>query len=83
MSDDGREWTPLNQDGTFVVLATDLYGLDFSQQNPFIHIWDSRGLTSFENYRRVERCATKASACASIPSAPHPRRRTGRTRRSP
>ncbi|OJH41933.1 glycoside hydrolase family 43 protein [Cystobacter ferrugineus] len=77
VSDDGREWTPLNQnapvvtptlgtkglrdpfilrkqDGTFVVLATDLYGLDFSKQNQFIHVWDSRGLTSFENYRRVK-----------------------------
>lgn len=41
------------QDGTFVVLATDLNGLDFTQQNQFVHIWDSVDLRSFTGYRRV------------------------------
>jgi len=41
------------QDGTFVVLATDLKGTDFSQQNQYIHIWDSADLRSFTGYRRV------------------------------
>jgi non-reducing end alpha-L-arabinofuranosidase len=41
------------QDGSFVVLATDLNGTDFGQQNQFIHIWDSADLTSFTGYRRV------------------------------
>ncbi|MFG1947144.1 glycoside hydrolase family 43 protein [Nonomuraea sp. NPDC048826] len=41
------------QDGTFVVLATDLKGTDFSQNNQYIHVWDSRDLTSFTDYRRL------------------------------
>ncbi len=41
------------QDGTFVVLATDLAGTDFSQPNQYLHLWDSTNLTSFSNYRRV------------------------------
>jgi len=42
------------QDGTFVILATDLNGTDFSQQNAFIHIWDSVDLRSFTGYRRIQ-----------------------------
>jgi hypothetical protein len=42
------------QDGTFVVLATDLKGTDWSLQNQYLHIWDSTDLTSFTNYRRVK-----------------------------
>ena len=42
------------QDGTFVVLATDLNGTDWSQQNQYIHVWDSTDLRSFTNYRRVK-----------------------------
>ncbi|GAA5038652.1 hypothetical protein HNP84_003384 [Thermocatellispora tengchongensis] len=41
------------QDGTFVVLATDLKGTDFSQNNQYIHVWDSRDLTGFTGYRRI------------------------------
>ncbi|MFY1632971.1 AbfB domain-containing protein [Solwaraspora sp. WMMB335] len=41
------------QDGTFVILATDLNGKDFTQQNQYIHLWDSVDLRSFTGYRRV------------------------------
>ncbi|MFG2825355.1 AbfB domain-containing protein [Kitasatospora sp. NPDC048365] len=42
------------QDGTFQILATDLNGTDWSQQNQYIHVWDSTDLRSFTNYRRVK-----------------------------
>lgn len=77
VSQDGLNWTPLNQndpvvtptegtgglrdpyimrkqDGTFVVLATDLKGTDWSLQNEYIHVWDSTDLRTFTNYRRVK-----------------------------
>jgi non-reducing end alpha-L-arabinofuranosidase len=77
VSQDGLNWSPLNQnnpvatptagmqglrdpyllrkqDGTFVVLATDLRGRVFNLNNQFIHVWDSTNLTSFTNYRRVQ-----------------------------
>ena len=41
------------QDGTFVILATDLNGTDFSQPNQFIHVWFSTDLTSFTGYHRL------------------------------
>jgi non-reducing end alpha-L-arabinofuranosidase len=41
------------QDGTFVVIATDLRGTDFGQNNQFLHVWDSTDLTSFTGYRRI------------------------------
>lgn len=41
------------QDGTFVVLATDMTGTDFTQVNQFIHVWDSVDLRSFTGYRRL------------------------------
>ncbi|WP_327000150.1 glycoside hydrolase family 43 protein [Dactylosporangium sp. NBC_01737] len=76
VSQDGLNWTPLNQnnpvvtptagtlglrdpfilrkqDGTFVVLATDLAGTDFGQNNQYLHVWDSTDLTAFTGYRRV------------------------------
>ncbi|MDQ7909782.1 glycoside hydrolase family 43 protein [Phytohabitans sp. ZYX-F-186] len=41
------------QDGTFVVLATDLNGTNFGENNQYLHVWDSTNLTSFTGYRRV------------------------------
>jgi hypothetical protein len=41
------------QDGTFVVVATDLKGTDFSLNSQYLHVWDSANLTSFTGYRRV------------------------------
>jgi hypothetical protein len=41
------------QDGTFVVIATDLRGTDFGQNNQFLHVWDSVDLTGFTGYRRI------------------------------
>jgi hypothetical protein len=41
------------QNGTFTVIATDLIGTDFSQQNEFIHVWDSPDLRTFTNYHRL------------------------------
>ncbi|MDN3272283.1 glycoside hydrolase family 43 protein [Streptomyces sp. MA15] len=40
------------QDGTFVVLATDLNGRPEEFVNRHIHVWDSADLTSFSGYRR-------------------------------
>ncbi|MDG4797081.1 glycoside hydrolase family 43 protein [Micromonospora sp. WMMD1082] len=76
VSQDGLNWSPLNQnnpvvtptagtrglrdpfilrkrDGTFVILATDLNGTDFSQNNQYLHVWDSTDLTGFTGYRRI------------------------------
>jgi hypothetical protein len=41
------------QNGGFAVVATDLNGTDFTQQNQFIHAWDSADLRSFTGYRRL------------------------------
>ncbi|MFE2023333.1 glycoside hydrolase family 43 protein [Streptomyces sp. NPDC059499] len=40
------------QDGTFVVLATDLKGTDWGYNSQYIHVWDSADLRTFTNYRR-------------------------------
>jgi hypothetical protein len=42
------------QDGTFEILATDLNGTDFTQNNQYIHVWDSTDLRTFTGYRRVK-----------------------------
>jgi hypothetical protein len=41
------------QDGTFVVIATDLYGTNFTRVSQYLHVWDSTDLTSFTGYRRI------------------------------
>lgn len=52
------------QDGTFVVLATDLNGTDWSYQSQYLHVWDSPNLRTFSNYRllKVHSLATHAWA---------------------
>jgi hypothetical protein len=52
------------QDGTFVVMATDLNGTDWSYQSQYLHIWDSTDLVTFRNYRllKVHSLATHAWA---------------------
>ncbi|PPK92425.1 alpha-L-arabinofuranosidase B-like protein [Kineococcus xinjiangensis] len=42
------------QDNTFVVLATDLKGTNWAEQNQYIHVWDSTDLRSFTGYRRIK-----------------------------
>ncbi|WAZ24844.1 glycoside hydrolase family 43 protein [Streptomyces cinnabarinus] len=42
------------QDGTFVVLATDLSGTDWSRTSVYIHVWDSTDLRSFTDYRLLK-----------------------------
>ncbi|MEO3814969.1 glycoside hydrolase family 43 protein [Sphaerisporangium sp. B11E5] len=41
------------QDGTFLVIATDLRGTDFSRNSQYLHVWDSVHLTDFTGYRRL------------------------------
>jgi len=52
------------QDGTFVVMATDLNGTDWNYQSQYLHIWDSADLRSFTGYRllKVHSLATHAWA---------------------
>lgn len=42
------------QDGTFVILATNLKGTDWTQQSQYIHVWDSADLRSLTNYRLLK-----------------------------
>ncbi|KQV13388.1 alpha-L-arabinofuranosidase [Kitasatospora sp. Root187] len=42
------------QDGTFIVMATDLKGTDWTQQSQYIHIWESTDLRSLTNYHRLK-----------------------------
>jgi hypothetical protein len=41
------------QDGAFVVVATDLFGTNFTRNSQFLHVYDSTDLRSFTGYRRV------------------------------
>ncbi|MEU4218559.1 glycoside hydrolase family 43 protein [Actinoplanes sp. NPDC026623] len=56
------------QDGTFVVLATDLNGTDWSYQSQYLHVWDSGDLRTFRNYRllKVHSLATHAWAPEAV-----------------
>ncbi|SPF01591.1 Alpha-L-arabinofuranosidase B (ABFB) [Streptomyces sp. MA5143a] len=77
VSQDGLNWTPLNQnapvvtptlgagglrdpfvmrkqDGSFVVLATDLNGTDWNHDSVNIHVWDSTDLRTFTGYRLLK-----------------------------
>ncbi|GLY00492.1 MULTISPECIES: glycoside hydrolase family 43 protein [Actinoplanes] len=56
------------QDGTFVVLATDLNGTDWSYQSQYLHVWDSPDLRSFTGYRllKVHSLATHAWAPEAV-----------------
>ncbi|WP_327696850.1 glycoside hydrolase family 43 protein [Streptomyces sp. NBC_00459] len=42
------------QDGTFVAIATDLKGTDWSYNSQYIHVWDSVDLRTFTGYRRLK-----------------------------
>lgn len=44
------------QDGTFVIIATNMKGLDFAgNKSKYIHVWDSTdGLRTFSNYRLLQ-----------------------------
>ncbi|MEV0269258.1 glycoside hydrolase family 43 protein [Hamadaea sp. NPDC050747] len=56
------------QDGTFVVLATDLNGTDWTYQSQYLHVWDSADLRTFRNYRllKVHSLATHAWAPEAV-----------------
>ncbi|MFE2941898.1 glycoside hydrolase family 43 protein [Streptomyces sp. NPDC059255] len=41
------------QDGTFVVLATDLKGTDWSYVSQYVHVWNSTDLRTFTGYHRL------------------------------
>ncbi|KOU61076.1 alpha-L-arabinofuranosidase [Streptomyces sp. MMG1533] len=42
------------QDGTFVVMATDLKGTDWTRTSVNIHVWDSADLRTFTGYRLLK-----------------------------
>ncbi|WEO99578.1 glycoside hydrolase family 43 protein [Streptomyces sp. FXJ1.172] len=42
------------QDGTFVVLATDLKGTDWSYVSQYVHVWNSTDLHTFTGYHRLK-----------------------------
>ncbi|WP_305790105.1 glycoside hydrolase family 43 protein [Symbioplanes lichenis] len=56
------------QDGTFVVLATDLNGTDWAYQSQYLHVWDSADLRTFTGYRllKVHSLATHAWAPEAV-----------------
>jgi non-reducing end alpha-L-arabinofuranosidase len=51
-------------DGTFVVVATDLKGLDFGTPSQYLHVWDSVDLTGFTGYRRLRMHTTNGHTWA-------------------
>lgn len=52
------------QDGTFVVMATNMHGTNFTQTSPAIHIWDSTDLITFSNYHLVQMNSSNMHAWA-------------------
>ncbi|MPY35917.1 alpha-L-arabinofuranosidase [Streptomyces adustus] len=42
------------QDGTFIVLATDLKGTDWSYVSQYVHVWNSADLRTFTGYHRLK-----------------------------
>jgi non-reducing end alpha-L-arabinofuranosidase len=51
-------------DGTFVVVATDLKGLNFGTPSQYLHVWDSVDLTGFTGYRRLRMHTTNGHTWA-------------------
>ncbi|MFD9318365.1 glycoside hydrolase family 43 protein [Streptomyces sp. NPDC060053] len=42
------------QDGTYVVIATDLKGTDWSYVSQYVHVWNSTDLRTFTGYHRLK-----------------------------
>ncbi|MFJ7995672.1 glycoside hydrolase family 43 protein [Streptomyces sp. NPDC096310] len=42
------------RDGTFVVIATDLKGTDWSYVSQYVHVWNSTDLRTFTGYHRLK-----------------------------
>ncbi|MEV7084744.1 glycoside hydrolase family 43 protein [Streptomyces sp. NPDC093085] len=42
------------QDGTFVVVATDLKGTDWNYVSQYVHVWNSTDLRTFTGYHRLK-----------------------------
>ncbi|MFD7940316.1 glycoside hydrolase family 43 protein [Streptomyces sp. NPDC059755] len=42
------------QDGTYVVIATDLKGTDWSYVSQYVHVWNSADLRTFTGYHRLK-----------------------------
>ncbi len=52
------------QDGTFVIVATDMLGTTWSDHSQYIHVWDSPDLISFNNERLLKVHSTNMHAWA-------------------
>lgn len=52
------------QDGTFVIVATDMLGTNWSDHSQYIHIWDSDDLITFKNERLLKVHSTNMHAWA-------------------
>ncbi|HEY9060875.1 MAG TPA: dockerin type I domain-containing protein [Pseudobacteroides sp.] len=52
------------QDGTFVIVATDMLGTNWSDHSQYIHVWDSDDLITFKNERLLKVHSTNMHAWA-------------------
>jgi hypothetical protein len=52
------------QDGTFVIVATDMLGTTWSDHSQYIHVWDSDDLITFKNERLLKVHSTNMHAWA-------------------